>query len=65
VPSDIDTGATAVSSFGASRKGDGMNEQMTMGLAIMVGSTLFGLLMEWRWRAIDAEKKRLEQKNRM
>ena len=42
-----------------------MNEQMTMGLAIMVGSTLFGLLMEWRWRAIDAEKKRLEQKNRM
>ena len=42
-----------------------MNEQMTMGLAIMVGSTLFWLLMEWRWRAIDAQKKRLEQKNRM
>ena len=39
-----------------------MNEYTTMGLALGVGSALSWLLMEWRWRAIDAEKARLENK---
>ena len=38
-----------------------MNNYMVMGLALGVGSALSWLLMEWRWRAIDAEKARLEQ----